>query len=491
MSFVIPRARADWGVIRHVSQGFQDLLGCQDCAGVQQLLSPATLLQSDVLKVVSKEAGLSSDELASSIHRMSQAAEDAVQRTAEGVATPVLLSHCQSGELFASQIPWRKNVHPTLGWSYYLGLVQLISKDELSVRRLLSAASRETTYADLCKEAPAPHGLSEKLGSEVHAAAEKMWKDELAKGVKPAGSSTRNREADMHSIWSRSTASTISAEEKKPSSKVEGNCSQFGSHHFGAMLGMLPSSEESESSPQKQIQEASSEAFQSASEDDFEECETMSTSSSLDSEAPLFDEVVDPVKHVDRARLRQMKQAFALATGSSHDFPIALRSAGLEESSQNWPMGPAWRVGCDAREAFQPGPQAFGGADRLWENFCHCFEHQKFFKTEETGGGIGLLENLEVALPAGEFAFVQPFHGPEGNPIACLVYVKHVELDDCPFLLALHSYAPCGPDSLQEEFDKLSAGLDEVLSELATEFFYYAPMRRQKTFRTNRFSTGM
>eukprot|EP00438_Fugacium_kawagutii_P024540 Skav223320 [mRNA] locus=scaffold200:56756:69600:+ [translate_table: standard] len=423
-----------------------------------------------------QEAGLSSEEVASSIHRMSQAAEEAVQRTAGGSTMPVplLLSHCQSGELFACQISWRKNVHPTLGWSYYLGLVQQISKDDFSVRRLLSAATTETTYADLCKEAEAPDAglLSERFGSEVHAAAEKMWKDELAKGMKPASSSTKRRDADMSSIWSRSTASTISsAKEKKSSSKVEGD-SQIGSHHFGALLGMLPSSDENSesSSPEKQVEEpqlptggeicgetcaAKGEAFHSASEDEFEECETMSSSSSLslDSGAALFDEVDDPVKHVDRARLRQMKQAGTIYL-----------KRGLQD------------------------------AHRLWKNFCDCFERQEFFKSEETGGGIALLENLELALPSGEFAFVQPFHGRLGNPIACLVYVKHVELDDCPFLVALHSYMPndCGPDDvgLREEFDKLSLRLDEVISELASEFFYYAPMRRQRTFRTNRFSTA-
>ena len=80
------------------------------------------------------------------------------------------------------------------------------------------------------------------------------------------------------------------------------------------------------------------------------------------------------------------------------------------------------------------------------------------------------------------------FHGRLGNPIDCLVYVKHIELDDCPFIL-LHSYLPqdSHDHSLEDEFYKLSSHLDVVISELASEFFYYAPMRRQRTFGTRNF----
>ncbi|CAJ1367527.1 unnamed protein product, partial [Effrenium voratum] len=156
--------------------------------------------------------------------------------------------------------------------------------------------------------------------------------------------------------------------------------------------------------------------------------------------------------HIDRAKLRNMNQAFVLAVcnrpsigskcSSSVDFPIALRSAGLEESAASWPAGPAWKaqVGSNAREVFQPGP-ASPRATLLWKTFCECFERQQFFKTE-AGGGIALLRDLEEPLPAGEFAFVQPFHSRLGNPIDCLVFAKHIELDDCPYLLALHSYLP-------------------------------------------------
>ncbi|CAJ1366412.1 unnamed protein product [Effrenium voratum] len=434
------------GVIRHASQAFQDFFGWADCG--QQLFSPATLLQSDKLKQISHEA-----------------AEEAVQSTASGTTQmPVLL-----------------------------------------LSRLVATACKEATYAELCTEAETASDvglLSQRLASDeaLHAAAEKMWKAELAKGVKPSGS--KKREADTSSIWSRSTASTISSKDRKHA-KVDDR--PLASHHFGALLGMSPSEdsekcEKSEKSeklkeespePPEVIEPAqlpTAEAFESASEDEFQECEAMSQSSDS---PPLFDKVKDPVKHIDRPKLRNMNQAFVLAvckrppsisscSSSGVDFPIALRSAGLEESAVSWPAGPAWKaqVGSNAREVFQP-PASAPRCRRLWKTFCECFERQEFYKTE-AGGGIALLRDLEEPLPAGEFAFVQPFHGRLGNPIDCLVYVKHVELDDCPCLLALHSHLPHDDHSLEDEFRKVSLQLDEVISRLASEFFYYAPMRRQR-----------
>ena len=491
-------------MIRHASQAFQDFFGWADCG--QQLFSPATLLQSDKLKQISHEAGLSGDELAKSLHRMAQAAEEAVQSTASGTTQmPVLLlSHYTSGELFVCRTCWQKNVHPTLGWSYYVGVVQNLSA--ISIGRLVAAACKEATYAELCTEAETASDvglLSQRLASDeaLHAAAEKMWKAELAKGVKPSGS--KKREADTSSIWSRSTASTISSKDRKHA-KVDDR--PLASHHFGALLGMSPSEdsekcEKSEKSeklkeespePPEVIEPAqlpTAEAFESASEDEFQECEAMSQSSDS---PPLFHKVEDPVKHIDRPKLRNMNQAFVLAvckrppsigpscSSSGVDFPIALRSAGLEESAVSWPAGPAWKaqVGSNAREVFQP-PASAPRCRRLWKTFCECFERQEFYKTE-AGGGIALLRDLEEPLPAGEFAFVQPFHGRLGNPIDCLVYVKHVELDDCPCLLALHSHLPHDDHSLEDEFRKVSLQLDEVISRLASEFFYYAPMRRQR-----------
>lgn len=498
-SFVICDSKAKGFPIRHASQGFQDLFGSAESIGeASQLLSPALLLQSDELKNFAG-TGLSDHEVSESIHRMARAAEAAQSAGAVPSSWPLLILRRCSGEFLVCDIAWCKNSHPVLGWSYHAAMVRNIS-DEISVARLLVAASKEATYTELCAEwaeMAQDMGLppvSQKLSScseELHAAAQKMWKDELAKGVKPK-STMKRREEDMSSIWSRSTASTMASSKEKKHAKLETEAT-IGSHHLGALIGMLPvageermqeNMEKHEENPQKA---SFFDSIESA--DEFEECESMSDGSSLSSDGPpLFDEVEDPTLHVDRPHLREMSVAFVLASLSTKEFPIALRSAGVESSAKSWPSGPAMKLkqGSDARQLLEPTQPKAG---ELWKSFCECFEEQRFFKTD-TGGGIALLDGLEVALPAGELAFVQPFHGRLGNAIDCLVYVKHIELDDCPYLLALCSQLPDDDYRLEEEFDRFSSQVDEVISEFASDFFYYAPMRRQRMRGGHRYAEG-
>lgn len=67
----------------------------------------------------------------------------------------------------------------------------------------------------------------------------------------------------------------------------------------------------------------------------------------------------------------------------------------------------------------------------------------------------------------GEFAFVQPFHGRFGNSLDCLVYLKQVELDDCPFLLALHCFLPDEDERPEHSFYK--AGMTHSLVRSMTD----------------------
>lgn len=456
--------------IRHASQGFQDLLGykASECVGEgfggRQLRNG--LQQSSEFKNLAKELGLNELEMSNSIQRMAQAADQAAQSAASdgaanlsGQRSPLLLATKKTGELFVCEISWRKNTHPSLGWSYHAGLLRDVSK--ISAARLLVAASQETTYQELCNEwadTLAPDlglpKLSEKLGSssqDMHAVAQKMWTDELTKETGKA--KTQTRCADASSIWSRSTASTLASV----------NASTRASHHLGGIFARTDEHKELKGF----------ESFCSAPNSEDFECETMSRSTSLSSAPPLFDEVVDRVKHVDRSGLRNMKSAFAIASASD-GFPVALRSIGLEEMGS----GPARKVrlGGDARQLFQPMKSTKARA--VWNDFCESVSIGEFFNTGR--GGTAQLENVELNLPAGEFAYVEQFQGKLGNPIDCLVYVKHVELDDCPYLLCLYSYLPDGHYNLEAEFPKVVAQVDGVVYELASEFFYHAPMHRQR-----------
>lgn len=457
--------------IRHASEGFLELFQCDDanCLGEgfgAQLLK-ASMQGSQELKTLAKGCGLSESDLHQSLKRMAHSVDAAAK--ANVLSSSLVLAAKKTGEVFTCEISWSKNTHPELGWSYHAALLR--ARNDVSMGEVLKAAaeSTERNYEELQRDwtsAGAGKTLAEKLdgfSANMHAVAEKMWKEELAKGTNPTSSKTRRPE-DTSSIWSRSTASTMTSHSVTM---------PMGSHHLGALLGVLP---RKDGEVEKESNGKSGESFCSAPDkDEFAECETMSHDSNISdaSSSPLFNEVQDPIKHVDRSVLRNMKTPFAIAS-ASEGFPIALRSVGFEEMD----IGPFLKVrlGADAREVLSPSQDS---DKQIWKAFCASVSKGHFFRSKITGNGVAMLRTLELSLPAGEVAFVQSVHGKLGNPIDCLVYVKHVELDDCPYLLCLHSPLPSDAN-IEKHFYTLHSQVDGVINELASEFFYHAAMHRQK-----------
>ncbi|CAE7210504.1 unnamed protein product [Symbiodinium sp. CCMP2456] len=504
-----------------------------------------------MLNKVASDLGLSEEQANAGIKRMTQAAEEAVQTVNQGGSSPsvLLINTRKNGELFVCEMSLCKNQHPTMGWHYHAGIQRDVS-DRISVERLLQAASEGVSYDQICQEwrtATVPklgETLAEKLGAsrhDLHSVAEQMWKDELAKVFqKKDGSKTAAPDTDMRSVWSRSTASTMHSHRSSRSSKSETKGeSEKKIHHLGALFGhVIPdcSAEEKPEQPEHENSEESgrfldllegelsddeevakpapmqplplsveslrqrdagkpeslkswqSEDFKSVSgESDQEEaeCGTSSTEdNSPTSDASLIcDEVQDPARHVGRSVLRNLDIPMVLAAPTVSGFPVVLRSRGFEDLA-----GPSLqiKVGSRAEHSLQPSDER---AQSVWAEYCEAVMAGHFYAHPTTGGGIAILEGLsDFALPSGELAFVKPFHGRFGNVIDCLVYLKQVELDDCPYLIALHSYLPQishlerdRPRLLESEFYKVGVRLDEVIAELASEFFYYAPMRRQTT----------
>lgn len=96
-------------------------------------------------------------------------------------------------------------------------------------------------------------------------------------------------------------------------------------------------------------------------------------------------------------------------------------------------------------------------------------------------GDYTLDENGQWLLPPGEIYFQQAFQQKSGSLMHYMVYLKHLELDDCPFLLAV--FALLSEQGIDETlFRKQMASIDSVIAELASEFVYYAPMRRQTKY---------
>lgn len=509
-AYLICDARSKGFPIRHVSKGFEAFFGCNaaECVGssCSHIVSGRGFDSSAAAAALNKVAAGAGIDVETSIDRMSSAAEKAVQSAAKGGSMPVILISVvkHSGDLCVCELSMCKQQHPTLGWSYHAALLKDVS-GAVSVSKLFKSAQTEQSYEELCSEwrqasrgpADAAVPLSGDLSDELHAAAEQLWKDDLAKGIKPKASN-KSADADTSSIWSRSTASTLSSRTPK-----ETTAKAF---HFGALLGsqtqeehadadcddgarkrFAPSETECDrarSVRRRETLESSakeSDGFLTASEDEkdaWEECDSEHMESKSRSSS-LLEDVVNPVKHVDRPVLRSMKIPFVIAAPTVPGFPVCLRSKGFEEL-----FGPSMhvKVGCDARDVLKPSDPK---ETKVWQKFFDSIMEGQFYLNENVDS---LLDGWQLPdngrLPAGEIAFIQTFAGRFGNPMECLVYLKHVELDDCPFLLALHAYLPSDAEqeSSDQLFARLNARLDAVIAEMASEYVYYAPMRRQTKY---------
>ncbi|CAE7042252.1 unnamed protein product [Symbiodinium sp. KB8] len=186
-----------------------------------------------------------------------------------------------------------------------------------------------------------------------------------------------------------------------------------------------------------------SEDFKSVSGESDEEEAECGTSSTEDNSPSgdtslICDEVQDPARHVgSHSVLHNLDIPFVLAAPTAPGFPVVLRSRGFEDLA-----GPSLqiKIGSRAEHSLQPSDER---AQSIWAEYCEAVMAGHFYAHPTTGGGIAILEGLsDFTLPAGELAFVKPFHGRFGNVIDCLVYLKQVELDDCPYLIALHYYLP-------------------------------------------------
>lgn len=464
LSYIICDARAGGAIIQHSSAGFEELFG-ENSKG--RRLSDLLCQSLPALQAFAAAAGLSEETAFECMERMAKSSEEAMIKTREKESGTFLslFVTLKDGEPVVYEMSWQKKTHPVLGWSYHVGMQRDISQN-ICAAELLHAAREELAYQRMCEDWSSKVGpaMFEKLdpySNDLHGVAEKMWKDELAKGIKPT--STRKTEADTSSVWSRSTASTM-ASKKSSSDGQKGKGSGVETFHFGALLGSMDTRQSFVETDKASGGDADlQQSFWSMSEDEsWEECYTNSPCS-LD----MF-QVKDPVKHVDISELDSLRTPFVIAAPTVEGCPIALRSAGFRDLTVSRYI----QLGSDLREVLVPSSQA-----KDWKAFCDTAGNL-------WGGGAGacLFEGVDAGqvppLPAGEFAFT---HQAGFHSIDCFAYAKHVELDDCPFLLVCVECpdADC-PKNPVEALHKLSTQLDEVIQRLASHFFYFAPMRRQQ-----------
>jgi len=582
-SIVICDSKTKGFPIQFVSQGFQELFGYEssECIGARcnEVFGCARLMKDKpsraALNMVAAQLGLSEDETNKSIKRMAKAAEEAAQSACDVASQPVLLIISRkNGELFVCEWSLCMNQHPTVGWHYHAGL----SRDVTSlvpVAKLLKAATADNSLADFCQAfrkrtaplAGAPP-LRDQLAAaapELHTIAEQMWKTELQKVFKPKEGTLTS--SGSRSIWSKSTASTLSSRTKRSRSEsLEADSDHEAANipHLGAFFSQFTSEASSEGqsersaeaqprSPEEAVVQkpslpapeecrqeetskegsrfldllegsssdeededsegdermafansvtcpadtkpvlkavgrisSSSSERRSSSDDLMEEASQRSLSTSGESPmseaSMLCEEVLDPVTLINRRVLLDLEIPLVMAAPTVLGCPVVLRSAGFQALAE---PSAAIPLGSSAIETLGPASEDM---QSIWTDFCTAMAHGHFHIHGKTGGGVAALDGFEdVVLPAGELTFTQPFRCRSGRLVTYLVYMKQVELDNCPYLLVVHSALPeaeaaSGPpqSTLDFHFVSASAQLDEVISNLASEFFYYAPMRRQR-----------
>eukprot|EP00913_Durusdinium_trenchii_P004587 g4261.t1 len=270
------------------------------------------------------------------------------------------------------------------------------------------------------------------ISADLDQAAEMMWKGELRKEIQPKSGGNRS---------SRSTL------QERP----------VGTFHFAALVQDAQGVEHADGASHA---DASANKRLCRRDKHSEDTGMESTGDGSDA---LFN-APDPGQHVNRAVLRNMKIPFVVAT------PTDLQGPSIQV-----------KKGSDARQVLKPSsPKDLP----RWNAFFDSVMQGQFFPNEAEFQGEGLppAPHNEWPLANGELAFIQTYHGKFGNPMQCLVYLKHLELDDVPYLLALHAYVPSDAEqdsSVDGLFYRVSARVDEVIYQMASEFMYFAPIRRQ------------
>ena len=441
LSYLMCDERLQGPVIQHASEGFQKLFGW-DTEYMGRPVSDLLGSQLGEVKEALTAKGLLSEKGVASIERMLKCAKECpsysdLADSALSSRPVVWVAVGKGGKLMTNQMSWRRQTHPVLGWSYQVSILQDISKS-LAPLSLLEAD--ESEYQKMRNSFSCdPHV------PDLHDVAERVWKDELKKF-----SSKTSRDVETTSIWSRSTASTMA------SGSPNQRC---GIHHLGAFLQVENQGSACDLSHCHEDSEA--EDFKSLK--DESEFGDLSLTSSTSTRATSF--LLDPVEHLtgiaQEGRLRESKLPFVIAAASVAGCPVALRSRGFEELPGSHKVS----LGCDLRDAFRPKGNEDEVTNTQWAEFC------------ETNGDLWAAPRallglqLDEQMQAGEMAF-------KCSNLDCLVYVKHVELDECPFLLALCKQQQ---GDLQRSFKTLSAEVDKVILDLASHFFYLAPMRRQSS----------
>jgi len=507
-------SKADNFVIRHASQDFLDLYGysaaeCwgQDCGALVLAGGEEEGAESSVADMAAN-AGLAPEVVSGCLATLASEFQAAVERALKGGGLgagdrselALALGRKKNGAVFVCEVAVRDMRHPKTGWSY--GASEHVDvTSEVPVAELLGATARGA-YAQLLKGRETVRGERRASKLDGYApdsqvlddAAGGMWQA-LMKDKMKNGPEKKTRQGTP-SLASESTAA--------------------GSRVSVSTAASAKSRGSSDALPQRQL------STHTHSEVSKRDCNLHLVLDRFDS-YQLQERFLDLLSSdSDAEQPRSAEQAPCAAMPLQ---PVALDSGlqaclnQLGSCNELYDLGFALAVidpspaggfvACSAgfsELTGYPAQQVLGNGSELLlhgvpssiifeEALAECRKQRAVasrgkYYPEEQGHGVIKLGGADAVLwpvlPHGELVCMQTLARRSGEIYRCMLHLKQVELEDHMFLLELQAplHAPIANgttsrDEEREAFQQLCRNMDILVTILAAQFWYAAPLRRQ------------
>lgn len=510
-SWIICIAQDGRHPINYVSVGFENLFGysagesvgrdCSDLIGHRSLVSTDSGL--DALGRAAENAGLQESDAIKALKLMACAAAKHINEPGDTHSRDslLILNRRKGGELFVCEMASRRKLHPTLKWSYHVGVQADVTHDVSVLTLLQACAGGEEDYKALCsfhswkkasmKQDSLPTQLED--ATRFNEAAEGMWREKLANRFTLDAKNKLSSSKDVD-VRSKSSLSTTCSH----LSSLTVSTQKSGTYqHLGAFMmnpGPEPSTVPSSSFPDDRfcdMLECADSDDSSCIEEKNEAGDNESCQSAWSSE--------DDEQRLRRTSLQESAAAFAclapqllsssmfIAEPRNPDFPLLWSNKCFQQLTG---LGEGL-LGRDLRSLITGVPAESVSSLQVqveWREFCDACMEGCYYNKQ--GSGVALLEadTPVISLPEGEIAFIQTLSSKSGERLRCFISCKQVDLDGTMYVVGLlsevpeHGYRQKPTRRSDFALQQINAEMDEAIASLAAEFFFSAPMRRQVAF---------
>jgi len=205
---------------------------------------------------------------------------------------------------------------------------------------------------------------------------------------------------------------------------------------------------------------------------------TESAYGTLEWNTRLSSELQKSVDHIFKDKLYNLRFSCTIADPREEDCPIVAMSTGFSDLTG---YGVDEVIGRNCRFLLDGVPPS------KVDNKMRMMTRQ-FCQTPADGGDATYELPFEVkdgekpitALPKGELFVVQWNQTKSGELFQTMFYLKKVTLDNAPFIVGLQMGSSSDNVALQTSFRSLSDNMSKMEQMLASQFWYSAPMRRQR-----------